>query len=313
MPRTGSVLRLAQAPRSRGASTAFRTLPCGWNETREGGPLRLDRQSGVPLYLQIEERIRLGIAQGVWRVGDLLPPEEELCRKLGVSRGPVRQALGRLVQDGIIVRDRRRGTRVVRGIRSHGLILVSPYRAIEVAGLTPTITILAREIRPVPRAVAARWKQGGRSIRQPRQAVFFERVFNANGEPVAHACSWLPADRFIGLATADLTGAPLLDILAQEYEVVITRLEETMELTTMSARNAELLGVHPGSPCLAVTLCQWAGDQPVEYAEFWLTPAKSRFLITGLLALENNFRSDPAKQAATAEDPHGRPTTHATR
>ncbi|MDR7419981.1 MAG: GntR family transcriptional regulator [Armatimonadota bacterium] len=243
--------------------------------------MNLDRRSGVPLYLQIEERVRLGIAQGVWPVGSLLPPEEELCRVLGVSRGPIRQALGRLVQEGLLVRNRRKGTEVVKAIPAHGLILISPYRAIRVAGLQPVVRVLSQVRRRLPARVAAAW---GSSRQGP--AVFFDRVFSAGDEPVARASSWLPAARYARLLTMDLTGRAFLDVLAQEFGVVITRIEERMELTVMSPESARLLAVPASGPCLAVSVCQWSGDEPIEYAEFWLDPAKSRFLITGLLAVE---------------------------
>lgn len=280
--------------------------------------MHLDHRNGVPLYLQIEERVRLGIAQGVWQLGELLPPEVELCRILRVSRGPVRQALGRLVQEGLLVRHRGRGTRVVREIPIHGLILVSPYRAIQVAGMTPVVRVLVKDLRHLPRHVAARWKDSGLSGTRRSQAVFLERVFTGSGEPIAHAQSWLPADRFGKLLQYEVAQRPLLDIVAKEFGVIITRLEETMELTTMPPRIAQLLHVRPASPCLAVTLCQWSSGQPVEYAEFSLSPAKSRFLITGLLALENMTRQEDlegnnSSLATTGEIPHGMPAGSSSR
>ncbi|MDR7419489.1 MAG: GntR family transcriptional regulator, partial [Armatimonadota bacterium] len=145
--------------------------------------MRLDRSSGVPLHVQIRERIRLGIAQGTWAVGDTLPSEEDLCARLGVSRGTVRQALGRLTQEGLLVRHRHKGTIVARGVESQGLIFVSPYRAIQAAGMQPRVAVLARALRPTPRRVAAAWNSRGRSARvRLSPAVYFDRVFSANGE-----------------------------------------------------------------------------------------------------------------------------------
>jgi DNA-binding GntR family transcriptional regulator len=253
--------------------------------------VRLDRNSGVPLHVQIRELIRLGVAQGAWRVGETLPPEEELCRSLGVSRGTIRQALNRLVQEGLLVRQRRAGTRIVRGVTDAGLLFISPYRAIQAAGMDPKVQVLALEKRRAPDRVLAAWGPGGR--RRPRagriagrQAVHFDRVFWANGEPVARGSSWAPLPRFERLLTMDLTSRAFLDVLARDFGVVITRIDERMELTAMSAENARLLRGRRGAPCLAVTLCQWSRTEPVEYAEFWLDPAKSRFLLTGVLGID---------------------------
>jgi GntR family transcriptional regulator len=248
--------------------------------------VRLDRDSGVPLHVQIRERIRLGVAQGTWVVGDTLPSEDELCSRLGVSRGTVRQALGRLTQEGLLVRHRHKGTVVARGVESQGLIFVSPYRAIQAAGMQPSVSVLVQAEQPIPRRVAAAWRRRGAAVRrQLSPVIYFDRVFSANGEPIARASSWVPASRFERLLKMDLTGRAFLDILAHEFGVVITRVEERMELTTMAPADASLLGSRPGTPCLAMSVVQWSGDEPVEYAEFWLDPDKSRFLITGLLAV----------------------------
>ncbi len=243
--------------------------------------MRLDRNSGIPLHVQIRELVRLGIAQGTWRLGETLPAEDELARTLGVSRGTVRQALSRLVEEGLLVRHRRSGTQVVRVPAEAGLLLISPFRAIQAAGFRPRVQVLALEKRRPPRRVREAWGRGG--SRAHRWAVFFDRVFWADREAVARGSSWVPAPRFEALLSMDLSTRAFLDVLARDFGVVITRIDERMELTGMSAENARVLGTSRGSPCLAVTLCQWSRGEPVEYAEFWLDPGKSRYLFTGLM------------------------------
>lgn len=43
-----------------------------------------------------------GLAAGVWKAGDKLPSEKELCQKLQVSRMSVRSAIGKLVALGVV-------------------------------------------------------------------------------------------------------------------------------------------------------------------------------------------------------------------
>ena len=54
------------------------------------------------LYLQIYNQILSQIQLGVFKVGDKLPPERELCAQFNVSRAPIRQALSALELNGII-------------------------------------------------------------------------------------------------------------------------------------------------------------------------------------------------------------------
>ena len=57
-----------------------------------------------------EEALRTWLATGRHRVGERLPPEQELSAQLGISRGTLRTALGRLERSGEIVRRQGSGT-----------------------------------------------------------------------------------------------------------------------------------------------------------------------------------------------------------
>lgn len=70
----------------------------------------LDSTSPVPIHHQLAELLRSEIDAGRYPPGVRLPTEEELCVHHGVSRTPVRKALGTLVAEGRIVRYRRRGS-----------------------------------------------------------------------------------------------------------------------------------------------------------------------------------------------------------
>jgi multiple sugar transport system substrate-binding protein len=70
----------------------------------------IDRNSPIPIYHQLKTLIREHIASGVWRPGDSIPTEHELCQLYDISRSPVRQALSELAREGILVRRPGRGT-----------------------------------------------------------------------------------------------------------------------------------------------------------------------------------------------------------
>lgn len=66
---------------------------------------RLVRISAVP---QVADAVREGLARGVFPEGTRLT-EQLLAEQLGVSRGPLREALQRLVQEGLLVSRPNRG------------------------------------------------------------------------------------------------------------------------------------------------------------------------------------------------------------
>ena len=70
----------------------------------------LSLDSDIPLYAQLVGIIKRSISTGALPVGALLPSEAELCRCLSISRNTVRQAIGELEEEGLVVRKRGRGT-----------------------------------------------------------------------------------------------------------------------------------------------------------------------------------------------------------
>ena len=72
-----------------------------------GAPLRLskgDAEAGTPLYRQVYLQLRERIVSGALPAGARLPSSRALVRDLGVSRNTIEGALGRLVEEGWIVR-----------------------------------------------------------------------------------------------------------------------------------------------------------------------------------------------------------------
>ena len=74
--------------------------------------LQLDPNSSKPLHQQAEDLLRQMIQQEEYRKGTLLPNEVELSIDLNISRNTLRQAINRLVFEGLLVRKKGYGTTV---------------------------------------------------------------------------------------------------------------------------------------------------------------------------------------------------------
>ncbi|OPJ64583.1 GntR family transcriptional regulator [Clostridium oryzae] len=72
--------------------------------------MSIDKSSPIPVYYQLKEEIREKISNSFWKVGECINSERELSEEYGVSRMTVRQALGDLVQEGLLVREKGKGT-----------------------------------------------------------------------------------------------------------------------------------------------------------------------------------------------------------
>ena len=70
----------------------------------------IDKNSNIPLYIQLEEIIVKQILSGVYKENSPIPPEFELISMYKVSRTTVRQALADLISKGYLYRKRGIGT-----------------------------------------------------------------------------------------------------------------------------------------------------------------------------------------------------------
>jgi GntR family transcriptional regulator len=78
-------------------------------------PITVDKHSGIPVYIQLGERLRLLIRQGLLHPGDALPTVRELAVELGVNANTVARVYRELQADGILRLERGIGTSVAEG------------------------------------------------------------------------------------------------------------------------------------------------------------------------------------------------------
>lgn len=72
--------------------------------------IKLDKESGVPLYLQVKKHIMYLIKSDILKVGNKMPTERELSENLKVSRNTISSAYNDLEQDGVLKSYQGRGT-----------------------------------------------------------------------------------------------------------------------------------------------------------------------------------------------------------
>jgi GntR family transcriptional regulator of arabinose operon len=80
------------------------------SENKEKNNNHINKNSRIPLYMQVKDLIINQIKTGEFRSGDIIPAEVELCKMYDISRFPVRQAMLELVDEGYLERTRGKGT-----------------------------------------------------------------------------------------------------------------------------------------------------------------------------------------------------------
>lgn len=73
-------------------------------------PVRLNKESGIPFYVQVEEQIRLLIHNGTIARGELMPTVRGLAVELSINSNTVSRVYRDLQQEGILILKRGIGT-----------------------------------------------------------------------------------------------------------------------------------------------------------------------------------------------------------
>jgi GntR family transcriptional regulator len=224
-----------------------------------GGPL--DKTSPVPLYFQIAENLRSAIESGRLQPGDRLDNEIQICERLNVSRPTVSQAIQRLAHEGLVVRQRGRGTEVVDRPIDRPLALSSLYDDLESAGRRPRTEVLeVAEVAADSKVAESLGLPSGQGV------VRLERLRFADERPLAVMINFLPAGFLrVGDVREALSTQGLYETLRSEG-VQFRSAEEIIGARRATAREAELLQVPRNRTVLTMSRVAYdASRKPIEY------------------------------------------------
>ena len=202
---------------------------------------RLRMDSNIPLYSQLVGIIKQHISAGKLAVGDLLPSEAELCRAMDISRNTVRQAIGELEEEGLVVRKRGKGTFVSDpGARGKG-VRYSFTTEISSMGKVPSSTLVDFGVITAPRAICHKMQ-----LQEDTAVYCFTRVRNADGEPLILETSYYPQYLYPNL-TRELVQTHSFYSLLYHVGITPAAAEDTYDAVVLDDVRANLLHVPAGT------------------------------------------------------------------
>lgn len=219
----------------------------------------VDRDSPIPLYFQIAENLKHAVQDGTLKPGDRLDNELDLAERLGVSRPTIRQAVQRLVDQGMMVRRRGVGTVVVAPRILRPVALTSLYDDLSADHRKPATTVLSVREVPAPDDVAE-----ALSLAPDSPVLFIERLRLADGAPLAIMHNYLPSGLLRGRPEEDLERTGLYEVLRSQG-VRLHAGEQVIGARRATPEEARLLHADRGATVLTMT--RTAFDQsgrPVE-------------------------------------------------
>lgn len=239
---------------------------------------RLSKDADLPLYVQLYGILRGQVLSGELTPGDLIPAESELVTAYGVSRITVRAALDQLVHDGLIDRQRGRGSFVrAPAVPDARACMVSFTDQMLGAGREP-----GTRIAGVARGLATDLELTASPFDRDEPLVRVDRVRLVDGEPAAVMRSFLPDRRVPGLDAASFAERgpqqSLLFVLERRYGLPLDQGEETMAPATAAEPFAALLGIPAGSAVLLKTCVvrDVSGEATLYEEAYWNAPQTQR-------------------------------------
>ncbi|HEY5058883.1 MAG TPA: GntR family transcriptional regulator [Gaiellaceae bacterium] len=239
--------------------------------------ITIDRDSPVPFYFQLAELLEQEITSGRWQPGSKIPSEPELGERYVLSRTTIRQALGRLEQEGLITRSKGRGTFVSSSTPRSWLIQTTEgffHDEFVRTGHRVTSRVLRSE-----RATLPRWASDALTLPLGSEGVVIERVRAVDQLVALYVTNWLPesvAELVLGLDPDE----SLYQRLAQQG-IPIVGGRRTVEAVTAGPRLAELLEVDPADALAYIESVSWTSDKrPLDCYRVWLRTDRMRLDIS---------------------------------
>jgi GntR family transcriptional regulator len=223
---------------------------------------KTERVRSIPLHSRIERVLAEEIRSGVWPAGGTLPAEIELAQRFGVSRMTVRQALGSLAEQGLLIRQRGRATRIAVEpiVQSLGRFYAFAYEMERLGREHSSRIVEVGLARPGP---IARQTFGLHDGDEVAQITLLRLLGN---EPLMVETASFRSDRLALLERPDVTERPLYDLL-DEAGLRVTRSTERIRPVVLNASQARLLDAPARSPAFLVQRTSYVLDEALELRE----------------------------------------------
>ncbi|HHW01275.1 MAG TPA: GntR family transcriptional regulator [Thermoanaerobacterales bacterium] len=210
----------------------------------------LDKKSPIPVYFQLKNFIKEDIERRKLKPGDPIPSEREYCEKYKISRMTVRQALKELETEGIIVRERGRGSFVAIP-RIEQEDLMSFTEMVRARGMKPETEMV--EFLKIPAGNLSTMLD----VKAQDSVFKITRVRKADGIPVALETVYIPEESVPHLEKKDLTGS-LYNILREEYGMEVRGSKTSFSAAMSTPFLEEQLKLEEPMPLLKVESVNFA-------------------------------------------------------
>ncbi|MGL5695233.1 MAG: GntR family transcriptional regulator [Peptostreptococcaceae bacterium] len=229
--------------------------------------------SKSPIYLDVFKKIKSEIDLDNYKIGDLLPPEPELCKMFNVSRTTIRKAIEMLESQGYVNVQQGRGTEVLDFKISQSLN--------KVTSLSETLTAKGYDVSigsiHISKEVASDDVAEKLLLSKGSNVTRVQRIQLANNVPIGILDNYIISDLVPGLEDTSGKFVSLYKFLESEYGIEITSSFDTIGACVADFIISKLIDIPVGSPMLVNKRVTYSYDRPIEYVTMTVDASKYEF------------------------------------
>jgi DNA-binding GntR family transcriptional regulator len=177
----------------------------------------INEKRSMPLYERVTADLKREIDNGLYKVGDLLPSENELCTSYNTTRPTVRHALSRLTNMGYITRHKGKGSIVIEPKKALGILSISGVTA--GVGLKKLRTLILQ--KPIEMPWPADLRNEVSEAEQKVGCIYFTRLRVIDNKPVLFEETFISNLQLEHFTKCNLENRSLFQTLHERYNVEI--------------------------------------------------------------------------------------------
>ncbi len=237
---------------------------------------RIDKDRFEPAYAQLAAILRRQIAAGVYPPGDKIPSESSISKEYGLSPMTVRQAIGVLIDHGLVVRVQGSGTFVKPLTLTESRFDLDSIKEIFQDGARTHVKILQLNLARADMITAEKLR-----LRKGAKVIIIRRLLLRDAEPIMFHEGRVRCDPFRPLVEAELNLGPLSELFNGQGGGIAKKGELALFPSALDQEKAELLGRPAGTPTfrLEYTVYDFE-DRPFGWGWFTTTPEIMRLKTT---------------------------------
>jgi GntR family transcriptional regulator/GntR family frlABCD operon transcriptional regulator len=200
----------------------------------------------IPQYRKLYEVLRKHITDDVYKEGDMLPSEHELCQLYGLTRPTVRQALSNLSNDGYIRKHQGKGSIVHHLPRDIGIL--------SVFGTTSAVGERNLKTRIIVKPVLIKWPPDFMfplsELETESGCIYLERVRLLDDVPIFYDISYIANINLPRITSRQFENRSLFQILRDHYRIEIRGGEQRIKAIPVTVKISRFLNMSKSQPVL---------------------------------------------------------------